>query len=712
MAWHPVYGVRATVPVVVVAACAPVLLVVVMSAGGRRLAPLWRSLLVSAVALVLTGCVTLYRADAIGGVLPTAAGLRAMARDLVDAPDRILTTVLPVSGSGEGTPLVLVHVCVWIAAYAGAELALRTRTVLLPAVPALAVLGLALPLGAAGPGSAVIPTVGFAVAAGALVVVRGAAPGGARGAVVFGLPLVAAHVLVGAVLAPPVSGVADRAPYDPHDRISPPAPIPVSGANPLDLVSAWLLDPDRPMFTVAESTGSAADAAVLADHDWRLAVLDRFDGVTWHPADRLARTGGRVPDPAASPSRRIELTQDITMQRLAGVWLPAADRPADVDLPSGIAPAVDPRSGALAVTVPTAPGTAYRVRSRVPVHDPEHTQYASAADDPAATVLPSADPAGLPIPAYDRLRTIAEQATAHSGFPYQQALRLAQWLRENHRYDPTATPGHTYRGLEYFLNESRRGTSEQFATAFAVLARSLGLPTRVVVGFRHGTRQPDGTWQVRGGDALAWPEVEFAGVGWVPFQPTPGIPGATGGSSSTPQAPGANAPAGSTAQRQAADQRIAEETRPNTPSVANSRSGRSTSGGSSVGWLLYLALGGGLAVVGVGATWWLRRRRRRRLRRGDPTRQLTAAWGVATTHLVRMGVPATGALTVRETTVLGAERLRELAAMGEAEALERLADRVNAVAYGGHSPSPAEVAAAWGLCDELGRSSRRRAARA
>ena len=66
------------------------------------------------------------------------------------------------------------------------------------------------------------------------------------------------------------------------------------------------------------------------------------------------------------------------------------------------------------------------------------------------------------------------------------------------------------------------GTAEQFASAFAVLARAVGLPTRVVVGFRPVPPGPDGVAVVRGGDATAWPEVYFSGWGWVPFDPVTG----------------------------------------------------------------------------------------------------------------------------------------------------------------------------------------------
>lgn len=77
----------------------------------------------------------------------------------------------------------------------------------------------------------------------------------------------------------------------------------------------------------------------------------------------------------------------------------------------------------------------------------------------------------------------------------------------------------------------RRGFCQQFATMFALAARSLGLPTRVVVGFTPGEILPEGaaeqggdgtTYAVYGRQAHSWPEVLFDGVGWISFEPTPG----------------------------------------------------------------------------------------------------------------------------------------------------------------------------------------------
>ena len=89
--------------------------------------------------------------------------------------------------------------------------------------------------------------------------------------------------------------------------------------------------------------------------------------------------------------------------------------------------------------------------------------------------------------------------------------------------------GHGNDAIEAFLRQ-RIGYCEQFAGTFAAMARSIGVPARVAVGFTPGTEQPDGSRSVLGKNAHAWPEIWFDGLGWVPFEPTPGrgAPGAEG----------------------------------------------------------------------------------------------------------------------------------------------------------------------------------------
>jgi transglutaminase-like putative cysteine protease len=122
----------------------------------------------------------------------------------------------------------------------------------------------------------------------------------------------------------------------------------------------------------------------------------------------------------------------------------------------------------------------------------------------------------------------ARHVTYGASTPFEQAVAIEYAIRDGRRLDPTAPVGSSYARIDTFLFRpagsepgAQAGTSEQFATAFAVLARSVGLPTRVVVGFDAGVPGPDGSRVVRGRDARAWPEVYFAGLGWYAFDPSP-----------------------------------------------------------------------------------------------------------------------------------------------------------------------------------------------
>src|SRR5439155_21015223 len=85
-------------------------------------------------------------------------------------------------------------------------------------------------------------------------------------------------------------------------------------------------------------------------------------------------------------------------------------------------------------------------------------------------------------------------------------------------------PGHSYDALRRLFGanpQDRVGYAEQYASAFAVLARSQGFPTRVAVGYLLRARELRGdTYTVTTADAHAWPEVAIAGYGWVAFEPT------------------------------------------------------------------------------------------------------------------------------------------------------------------------------------------------
>src|SRR5262249_4577667 len=120
------------------------------------------------------------------------------------------------------------------------------------------------------------------------------------------------------------------------------------------------------------------------------------------------------------------------------------------------------------------------------------------------------------------LSHLAEQIATGQDAPYERALALESFLAEHYRFVLDAPSGHAYPNLRFFLFDDpaaggQRGSSEQLAAAFAVLGRLMGLPTRVVVGFRT----PAGGGPVTAAEGLAWPEVLFSGVGWVAFDPLP-----------------------------------------------------------------------------------------------------------------------------------------------------------------------------------------------
>jgi transglutaminase-like putative cysteine protease len=150
-----------------------------------------------------------------------------------------------------------------------------------------------------------------------------------------------------------------------------------------------------------------------------------------------------------------------------------------------------------------------------------------------------------------QLQGIADRVTDGAGSPLQAALDLQNWFASSGTFTYTLKPNlPATHWLARFLTTDRRGLCTQFAQAFAVLARLVGIPSRVAVGYTAGTFK-GGEWHVSTTDAHAWPELYFAGVGWLRFEPTPGgdggqgtayAPSYAGGSASSilPTSPGQN----------------------------------------------------------------------------------------------------------------------------------------------------------------------------
>jgi transglutaminase-like putative cysteine protease len=146
-------------------------------------------------------------------------------------------------------------------------------------------------------------------------------------------------------------------------------------------------------------------------------------------------------------------------------------------------------------------------------------------------------PDSLPAVVAQQARQITKDAT--SGYGKAVALQDYFAVTGGFEYDTQVEVGSGPNAIARFLRD-KQGFCVHFSFAMAVMARSLGIPARVAVGFAPGSPQADGTVAVSLKDAHAWPELYFEGVGWTRFEPTP-----TRGSTPTytlPETPGQTVP--------------------------------------------------------------------------------------------------------------------------------------------------------------------------
>ncbi|MEU9869091.1 DUF3488 and transglutaminase-like domain-containing protein [Actinomadura sp. NPDC048021] len=686
LAFQRVFGLGPVVPVAAVAAVVPTLLCGLLSGPRKDKGPwpLWISLVLTVLAWAATVSATVLRPALGDGTLP-----QTLREGVLGAWKSILTTLLPAPAKPEY--LVLVHVVVWLAAFAAAELALRTSLRALPCVPALGVWAVALLLGVDGPGSNLPLAAATVVLIAVLVLVRADGPdsGTAWRPLLVGVPAAALLGALAFAAGPVVPVSAD--PYDPREQVQAPPPQQRDGVSPLDRVGGWLLSPDQVMFTVQSRR----------DEIERLAVLDRFDGVTWSSTARFVPTGSRVPE-GPEPDREHEVAQRVTIRDLPGVWVPAADRPREV---AGLPVVVDPGSGALAAAQPLRPGQTYRVDSVVPewtADDLAGAEVAGDAEARTARELPWGPGAKEPPVQIAEFRRFAQAATRGAVSPIQKAAMLAEYLKRYARYDVTAPPGHGYRQLDYFLGEGRRGTPEHFATAYALLARTIGLPSRVTVGFDGGARAGD-TVQVRSGDVMVWPEIKFDRLGWIRFNPLP--------DSARRSKKNDSVAAGETEQKlEQAQKNAASQQRGQGPGATTQKGPQkptASDGGPTPWWVLAALAAGALAAGYLGAVLLAPALRKRRRRAGPPAARITGAWHQALDHLADVGLSTARTLTAHEVARFGASAVGE-DAHGH---LGPLADLVNRSRFAASQPDPGAADRAWRHTDELGRLVTARAGR-
>ncbi|HLK50748.1 MAG TPA: DUF3488 and transglutaminase-like domain-containing protein, partial [Bryobacteraceae bacterium] len=266
---------------------------------------------------------------------------------------------------------------------------------------------------------------------------------------------------------------------------------------------------------------------IQAGLKWRGAALSEFDGKRWSNPNPAAETivmeGGHAKLTDSSPTaaaRHIGYHVDFDVTDTDALFFAGIPETLDVRQPVVLRTS----TGAYRLPQPPPPGFRYDAYSRLP--DPPE----SAPPPNAATVMGLIDRRRyLQLPPLDsRIPELARAFASRASTDLERARALERHLRSDYGYTLELPQQEVRDPLAYFLFTRKKGYCEYFASAMAVMLRSLGIPSRLVTGFQSGIYNPiNELWVIRASDAHSWVEAWIPGYGWTTFDPTPPDPTAT-----------------------------------------------------------------------------------------------------------------------------------------------------------------------------------------
>ncbi len=475
----------------------------------------WTTLTVvaaSLVALVLGSALGAPR-TALLGLVPTPPTIGAVGSGVVTSWKQVIT-VAPPLGAGGGM-LTAPYLMALVAALVAVTVSLRTRrpALALPA-PAAVLAGsillgtvqefLALPIGIVG------AVVGLTWAM------------WRTGRLQRGRPL-AVVVLLSVAIAG-ATGVGMLAPGDNprlvlREIVDPPLDL-HDYPSPLAGFRAYLKDHRED--TILTVTGLPSGTPV------RLASLDAYDGTAWSVADAgsaggsgtFARVGERVEATVPGDARPVE----VEIGEYDGVWLPTVGRTFDIELAGPDAAETERHlyfnraSATGIVTTGLSAGDRYTLLAT-----PTITPPVSALEGAPLARVSQPTLHGVP----DMVVAEASAMVAAADSPIARVQAIVSTLQEGYfspglEGDVPSLAGHGAARIAQLVTEDIMvGDAEQYAALMGLLGRSIGLPTRVVMGFAPAEAPATGPVEITGDDVTAWVEVAFEDHGWVPFYPTP-----------------------------------------------------------------------------------------------------------------------------------------------------------------------------------------------
>jgi transglutaminase-like putative cysteine protease len=643
--------------------------------------------------------------------IPTHATFVTFFHDLSRAPHELRSAVVPVVVGGPA--LLLAVVAVYVTAVVTEWLARRIETPMAAIGPSIA---LFVSITALGSGRWAATTACYALAVLGYLLALHQEEVTARRTwfqarddhrsriVAGGVTGAAAVVFVAVTLGPWVPGARGDAWLKYKSLGSGSKGSVLSATPPILTIRDKLSQPDaQEVFTVKTADGRG--------WYWRAIALDHLAGDTWTVPPTDARPASTLRKPSTLRNS-IHSTQLFHLEGVDAYWLPAAYLPTHIDLKGA---QVVPNSLTLYTTDGSMSDVTYTVDSEVP--QPSRQQLAAVTtadlrDQQALTELPRKFP--------KRVRDLARRITAHTRSPFEAAAALEAYFGPQNGFTYTLNTDLHSSGsaLEKFLFDTKAGFCEQYASAFAAMARSIGLPTRVAVGYQRGTPDRRGVYHVMNHDAHAWPEVWLgASIGWYPFEPTPGrtnpetnrgsAPGTQGSTDSTTptSTPQSTAPGVSTPRQQ-----------PRVPAGLQVQGGSSGQHARSdtarrvwigIGVALAVALIGAIVGLAVAATAIWRRSWRRRHDK-DPRNRVLGAWAEALERMEAAGIDRRPSATPVEFA------LRHAPAHGAGSAgppLMELARLQTVAMFAPDPPSPEDATRAWEHVDIIDHAIRRTAPR-
>nr|WP_269902582.1 DUF3488 and transglutaminase-like domain-containing protein [Terrimesophilobacter mesophilus] len=398
----------------------------------------------------------------------------------------------------------------------------------------------------------------------------------------------------------------------------------------------------------------------------RLVSLQNFLAETWEPdpptIDRDNTPAAVGPPPGLEADIPVENeTTWVDVNNLGSPWLPVPYPATDV---SGLRGNWFWDADDLTFTSPdrVARGEEYRVSSLL-------VQPTPAQLDVANSTLPNPDDNYLDLPADlpGIIRSTAQRVTSSATSNYGRAVALQEYFRDGtFDYSETAPADFGYdsngmKAIAQFL-EAKSGYCIHFSSAMAIMARTLGIPSRVAVGFLPGEKQAETvegrtSYRVTTQDVHAWPELYFDGIGWTRFEPTPGrgfVPTyADEATPGVPVPPVTTPTATPTPTPEPTNSATAAPIDPNDPAA------NSSTAAVSLGWLWT-----GLSLLGVILLLLLpafirgiqRALRLRRLARGFPAAQ--TGWKEVLQSMHDLGVDISPTATPREAAAAIADSAR------------------------------------------------------